>query len=119
MRHTEYYLALVKKCSQKKQFEYLIETMQLCHFTDEQWDYLKAILIDQKDGFTHDQLKTVFQLLSQNRLNGEQDFLWICLILQHKNWYYCMQVEEQEKPLSHVKSLKSWPGKIKFVVAHV
>ncbi len=55
MRHTEYYLAYVKQCSQKKQFEYLIETMQLCHFTDEQWNNLKAILIDHKDGFTDDQ----------------------------------------------------------------
>ena len=24
------------------------------------------------------------------------EFLWICLTLQHKNWYYCMQVKEQE-----------------------
>ncbi len=35
------------------------------------------------------------------------EFLWICFTLQHRNWYYCMQVEEQEKPLSHVQSLKS------------
>ncbi len=54
----------------KKQFEYLIETMQLCHFTDEQWNKLKAILIDHRDGFTDEQWKTVFHLLSENRLNN-------------------------------------------------
>jgi hypothetical protein len=47
------------------------------------------------------------------------EFLWICLTLQHKNWYSYMQVEEQEKLLLHVKSLKSWPGKMIFVVARV
>jgi hypothetical protein len=56
----------------KKQFENLIETMQLYHFTDEQWNNLKAILIDHRDGFTHDQWKIVFHLLSENRLKGEQ-----------------------------------------------
>ncbi len=30
-----------------------------------------------------------------------------------------MQVEEQEKLLLHVKSLKKWPGKMIFVIAHV
>jgi hypothetical protein len=55
----------------KKQFEYLIETIQLCHFTDEQLNNLKAILIDHRDGFTDDQEK-VFHLLSVNRLNGKQ-----------------------------------------------
>jgi hypothetical protein len=30
----------------KKQFEYLLETMQLCHLTDELWNNLKVILID-------------------------------------------------------------------------
>ncbi len=115
-----HYLTSVKQLSQKKQFEYLIKTMQLCHCTDEQWNNLKAILIDHRDGFTDDQWKTVFHLLSENRLNDKQcGVLWICLTLQHKNWYYCMQVEELEKPLSHVKSLKSWPYAMKFVVAHV
>jgi hypothetical protein len=56
----------------KKQFEYLIETKQLCHFTDEQWNDLKAILIDHRDGFTDDQWETVFHLLSDNRLNNKQ-----------------------------------------------
>ncbi len=52
MRHTEYYSALVKQRSQKKQFKYLIDTMELYHFTDEQWNNLKAILTDNKEGFT-------------------------------------------------------------------
>jgi hypothetical protein len=39
----------------KKQFQFLIETMQLYHFKDEQLNNLKAILIDNKDGFTDDQ----------------------------------------------------------------
>ncbi len=108
MRHTEYYSALVKQCSQKKLFKYLIETMQLYHITDEQWNNLKAILMDNRDGFTGDQWKMVFHLLSENRLNDEQfGFLWICLTLQHRSCYYCMQVEEQEKLLLHKKSLKS------------
>ncbi len=103
-----------------KQFEYLIETMQLCHFKDEQWNNLKAILIDHKDEFTDVQWKKVFHLLSKNRLNDKQfGTLGICLTLQHRNRYYCMQVEEQEKLLSHVKSLRSWPGEMKFVIARV
>jgi hypothetical protein len=56
----------------KKQFKYLIETMRLYHFTDEQWNYLKAILTDNKDRFTDDQWKMVNHLLFQNRLNDEQ-----------------------------------------------
>jgi hypothetical protein len=56
----------------KKQFKYLIEIMQLYHFTDEQWNNLKAILINNKDGFTDDQWKMVNHLLSENRLNNEQ-----------------------------------------------
>jgi hypothetical protein len=31
--------------------------MELYHFTDEQWNNLKAILTDNKDGFTDDQWK--------------------------------------------------------------
>ncbi len=46
--------------------------MQSCHFTDEQWNNLKAILIDHRDGFTDDQWKTVFHLLSENGLNDKQ-----------------------------------------------
>jgi hypothetical protein len=50
----------------KKQFQFLIETMQLYHFTDEQWNKLKAISIDNKVGFTDDQWKMVFHLLNEN-----------------------------------------------------
>jgi hypothetical protein len=46
--------------------------MLLCHFTDEQWNNLKAILIDHRDGFTDDQWNVFFHLLSVNRLNDEQ-----------------------------------------------
>ncbi len=56
----------------KKQFKYLIETLKLFHFIDEHWNNLKAILIDNKDGFADDQWKTVNHLLSENRLNDEQ-----------------------------------------------
>ncbi len=57
--------------------------------------------------------------LKMGRTMNNLEFLWICLTLQHRSWYYCMQVEEQEKLLLHVKSLKSWPGEMKFVIARV
>jgi hypothetical protein len=80
----------------------------LCLFTDEQWNNLKAILIGRRDGFTYDQWKTVFHLLSENRLNDEQFRIFVDMLdTSTKKRYYCMQVEKQEKPLSHVKSLKS------------
>jgi hypothetical protein len=53
-------LRISQTMSTKKQFEYLIETKQLCHFTDEQWNNLKAILIDHRNGFTDDQWKRFF-----------------------------------------------------------
>ena len=46
--------------------------MKLYHFSDEQWNILKATLKDNKDGFTDDQWKMVNNLLSENRLNDEQ-----------------------------------------------
>jgi hypothetical protein len=46
--------------------------MQLYHFTDKQWNNLKAILTDNNNGFTVDQWKMVNHLLSQNRLNDER-----------------------------------------------
>jgi hypothetical protein len=64
----------------KKQFEYLIETMQLYHFTDEQWNNLNAILIDHRNGFTDDQWKTVFHLLSENRFNNEQFGIFVDML---------------------------------------
>ncbi len=42
------------------------------HFTDEQWNNLKAVLIDNRDQFTDDQWKMVFYLLNENRLNNKQ-----------------------------------------------
>jgi hypothetical protein len=64
----------------KKQFKYLIETMQLCHFTDEQWNNLKAILIDHRDGFADDQWKMVFHLLSEIRLNDKQFRIFVDML---------------------------------------
>ncbi len=64
----------------KKQFKYLIETMQLYHFTDAQWNKLKAILTDNKDRFTDDQWKMVNHLLSQNRLNDEQFGIFVDML---------------------------------------
>ncbi len=68
----------------KKQFQYLIDTMQLYHITDEQWNNLKAILTDNKDGFMDDQWKMVNHLLCQNRLNDEQ-FRLFCGYALHFN----------------------------------
>ncbi len=48
-------LRIIQAMFTTKQFQFLIETMQLYHFTDKQWNNLKAILIDNKDGFTDDQ----------------------------------------------------------------
>jgi hypothetical protein len=64
----------------KIHFQYLIETMQLYHSTDEQWNNLKAILTDNKDGFTDDQWKMVNHLLSQNRLNDEQFVIFVDML---------------------------------------
>jgi hypothetical protein len=64
----------------KIQFEYLIETMQLCHFTDEQWNNLKGILIDHRDGLADDQWKMVFHLLSENRLNDKQTGIFVDML---------------------------------------
>jgi hypothetical protein len=54
--------------------------MQLYHFTDEQWNNLKAISIDNKDGFTDDQRKTVFHLLNEDRLNDEQFGIFVDML---------------------------------------
>jgi hypothetical protein len=64
----------------KKQFQYLIEMMQLYHFTDEQWNNLKAILIDNTDGFTDDQWEMVNHILSKNRLNDEQFGIFVDML---------------------------------------
>ncbi len=77
-------------------------------------------MTDNKDGFTDGQWKMVNQLLSQNRMNDEQFGIFVDMLdTSTQKLYSCMQVEEQEKHLLHVKSLKSWPGKMKFVVASV
>ncbi len=73
-------LSIIQAVFTKKQFQFLIQTMQLHHFTDEQWNNLKAILIDNKDGFTDDQWKTVFHLLNENRLNDEQFGIFVDML---------------------------------------
>ena len=62
----------------KNNYQLLTETMQLYHFIDEQLNNLKAILIDNKDGFTDDQWKTVFHLLSENRFLNDKQFGIFC-----------------------------------------
>jgi hypothetical protein len=54
--------------------------MQMYHFADEQWNNLKAILIEHRDGFTDDQWKSVFHLLSENRLNDEQFGIFVDML---------------------------------------
>jgi hypothetical protein len=47
-------------------------TVAFNHFTDEQWNNLKAILIDNKHGSRDYQWKMIFHLPNKNRLNDEQ-----------------------------------------------
>jgi hypothetical protein len=54
--------------------------MQLYHFIDEQCNNLKAILNDNKGGFTDDQWKMVFHLLSENRLNNNQFRIFVDML---------------------------------------
>jgi hypothetical protein len=104
----------------KKQFEYLIETIQLCHSTDEQWNSLKVILIDHRDRFTDDQWKTVFHLLSENALNNEQLGIFVDMLDTSTQKLVLLHAGGGSgKPLSHVKSLKRWPCAMKFAIARV
>ena len=94
--------------------------MQLYHFTDEQWNNLKAILIDHRDGFTNDQWKTVFHLLSENRLNDEQFQIFVDMLDTSTQKLVLLHAGGGiGNLLLHVKSLKSWPGKMKFVIVRV
>jgi hypothetical protein len=54
--------------------------MQMCHFTDYQWNNLKAILFHHRDGFTDDQWNTVSDLLSENILNDELFGIFVDLL---------------------------------------
>ncbi len=104
----------------KKQYQFLIETMQLYHFTDEQWNKLKAILIDKRDGFTDDQWKMVFHLLNENMLNDEQFRIFVDMLDTSTQKLVLLHAGGgTEKLLLHVKFLKIWLDKMKFVVAHV
>ncbi len=64
----------------KQTIYFLIETMQLYHVADEQWNNLKAILIDNKDGFTDDPWKMVFHLLNENTFNDEQFGIFVDML---------------------------------------
>jgi hypothetical protein len=61
MRHTKHYLTSVKQLSQNNN-NILNISSKKC----------SCVLIEHRDGFTYDQWKTVFHLLSENRLNDEQ-----------------------------------------------
>jgi hypothetical protein len=54
--------------------------MRLYHFTHEQLNNLKAILIGNKDGFTDDHWRMVFHLLNENRLNDEQFGIFVDML---------------------------------------
>ncbi len=104
----------------KKQFKYLIDTMELYHFTDEQWNILKAILKDNKDGVTDDQWKMVNNLLSENRLNDEQFEIFVDMLDTSTQKLVLLHAGGGTgKTFLHVKSLKSWLEVMKFVVARV
>jgi hypothetical protein len=96
----------------KKHFQYLIETIQLYHFTDEQWNNLKAILTDNKDRFTDDQWIIVNHLLSQNRLNDKRFGIFVDMLdTSTQKLVFLHAGRGTEIFLLHVKSLKSWPSK--------
>jgi hypothetical protein len=73
-------LCIIQTTFTTKQFEYLIKKMQMCHFTDEQWNNLKVILFDHRDGFIDDQWNAVSDLLSKNRLNDEQFGIFVDML---------------------------------------
>ncbi len=55
-----------------------------------------------------DQLKTVFHLLNENRLNDEQFRIFVDMLDTSTQKLVLLHAgEEEEKPLLHVKSLKS------------
>ncbi len=78
--------------------------------TDELWTKNKSILNCHRDGFTDCQWSQHSHLLSENRLNDGQFSIFTNMLDTHpnKNWFSCMQVEEQEKPLSHVIFFEEW-----------
>ncbi len=103
----------------KKQFEYLIKTMQLCHFTDEQWNNLKAILIDH-NGFTDDQWKMVFHLLSENRLNDKRFQIFVdMLYTSTQKLVLLLAGGGTGKTFVMCKILKKWPCAMKFAIVRV
>jgi hypothetical protein len=113
-------LSITQAMITKKQFQFLIETMQKYHFTDEQWNNLKAILINNKDGFTDDQWNTIFHLFNENRLNDEQFGFFVDMLDTSIQKLVLLHAGGGTgKTFLHVKSLKSWPDEMKFVGARV
>jgi len=94
--------------------------MKLYHFSDKQWNILKATLKDNKDGFTDNQWKMVNNLLSENRLNDEQFEIFVDMLdISTQKLVLLHAGGGTGKLLLHVKSLKSLLERMKFVVAHV
>ena len=94
--------------------------MKLYHFSDEQWNILKATLKDNKDGFIDDEWKMVNDLLSENRLNDEQFEIFVDMLdISTQKLVLLHAGGGTGKTLLHVKSLKSLLEGMKFVVAHV
>jgi hypothetical protein len=81
---------------------------------------IETILIDNKDGFTDDQWKTVFHLLNENRLNDEQFRIFVDILdTLTQRLVFLHAGGGTGKTFVHVKSLKSWPDKMEFVGARV
>ncbi len=77
-------------------------------------------MIDNKDGFTNDQWIMVNHLLSENRLNNEQFGFFVDMLDTSTHKLVLLHAGGGTgKHLLHVKSLKSRPGKMNFVVARV
>jgi hypothetical protein len=94
--------------------------MQLCHSINEQWNNLKAILIDHRNGLKDDQWKTVFHLLSEYRLNNEQFQIFVDMLDTSTQKLVLLHAGGGTgKTLSHVKSFKKWPCAMKFVITRV
>jgi hypothetical protein len=107
-------LSIIQAVFTQKQFQFLIEKRQLYNFTDEQWNDLKAILIDNKNGFTDDQWKTVFHLLNENRLNDEQ-FGFFVDMLDNSTQKLLLDATAPRSPPQKIRHIKSNKIIIRFL----
>jgi hypothetical protein len=77
-------------------------------------------LIDHRDGFTDDQWKMVFHLLSDNKLNDKKFGIFVDMLDTSKQKLVSLHAGGGTgKIFVTCKILKSWPGAMKFVVARV